>query len=1322
VIKAGLSGSYPISAQNLVAGTNILAVEVHQAATGSGDIVFGAKLSLALTNNLPLSLPSLAFNELAGVTAQVFQVELYNYGSESISVSNCTLRCFGVTDHDYLIPPQTISSGGRIVIAGTAFGFEVEAGDRLVLYAPDGVAVVDAVSARSYPRARWPEGVAAWLHPSAVTFGTANSVMIRDEIVINEIMYKPRNPQGATVESQEQWVELYNRGVDTVDLSSWRLEVDGKTAFRFPAGVTVASGAYLVVAADAAYLQGVYPAIDIIGDFDERLSGRGGKIELFDAAGLPLDPAVDPDEAGNPADIVSYADSIPWPSLPDGLGASLELCDPRSDNFAPESWAASDDCGKATWQSYSYRGTATSETASSPTQWKEFVLGLIGEGEILLDDISVIEDPDGSAIELIQNSSFESGGDSWRIIGNHRHSEVITDPDNGVNKVLRLVSKGYTEHMHNHAETTLANGASVVNGREYQISYRAKWVAGCNRLLSRLYFNRLPRLTEIDQPSLNGTPGAQNSCYTPNRGPTFSDLSHLPVVPESGESVDITVRASDPDGISSAVLHYAVDSGAWQTASAIVSAVAEGGVNIDASIPGQSSDAVVQFYVEAVDSLGASSTAPGAGADSRALYAVAGAAAVNSKLHTVRIVMTPEDTEFLHSSTNVMSNERMGCTLITDERSVAYDAAMHLQGSERGRNATSRVGFNVRLPSDNLYRGVLDSITVDRSGGYSGKGGDHDEILVKHIITRSGGLPGMYDDLCQVFAPRDQENGTGLLILAKYSDEFLDSQYQDGGDGELFKLELIYYPTATLSGDVEGAKLPQPDSVLSTDVKDLGDDPEAYRWTYLKENRTDRNHYAPMVELAKAFSLSGESLDARMEELMDVDEWMRALAVITLSGCTDIYTYGYSHNAIFYFRPEDGKAMLFPWDMDFAYYRSAADGFPGTSSANTLKLVNRPQNLHAYYGHLYDISSVTGDSEYIEKWAAHYSGLLGESWANAAAFLNERAAYVRSQLPLSSPFEITSNLGGDFSVSGSPVTIAGTGSITVKTISVNGVGYPVTWTTATDWTITVPLLESTNQIALQAYDLHGEILDGAADTITVINLGPLAAQPVVINEWMADNSAPAGYPDPTDQKFQDWIELYNPNDTSVNLTGYTLTDNLEQPGKWTIPVNTIIAAHGFLLVWADDDPEQNGSGTNGDLHASFKLSADGEAIGLYSPEGVRQHAFTFGEQIENVSQGFYPDGSISAVYGMPGWSPRNPNRITEPMAPDIIVFDIRSGDTVTIHALTEPEHLYVIEYKNNLQDPGWIPLCTNRAVTGVSSFIDPSAGVTQRFYRAVRLQ
>src|SRR5690606_37617042 len=123
---------------------------------------------------------------------------------------------------------------------------------------------------------------------------------------------------------------------------------------------------------------------------------------------------------------------------------------------------------------------------------------------------------------------------TWRIIGTHRHSEVIVDPDDPSNQVLRFVATGPTEHMHNHAETTLKNGASFVsiaNGREYRISFRAKWIAGSNQLHTRLYFNRLAEVTLIEQTELNGTPGRENSRRESNIGPTYSGMLHSPAVP-----------------------------------------------------------------------------------------------------------------------------------------------------------------------------------------------------------------------------------------------------------------------------------------------------------------------------------------------------------------------------------------------------------------------------------------------------------------------------------------------------------------------------------------------------------------------------------------------------------------------------------------------------------------------------------------------------------------------------------------------------------------------------------------------------------------------
>ena len=98
---------------------------------------------------------------------------------------------------------------------------------------------------------------------------------------------------------------------------------------------------------------------------------------------------------------------------------------------------------------------------------------------------------------------------------------------------------------------------------------------------------------------------------------------------------------------------------------------------------------------------------------------------------------------------------------------------------------------------------------------------------------------------------------------------------------------------------------------------------------------------------------------------------------------------------------------------------------------------------------------------------------------------------------------------------------------------------------------------------------------------------------------MADNKGPGGFPDPADSLFQDWFELYNPNPGPVNLGGFYLTDDLAAPTKFLIPTNTLIAAHSFLLVWADEEAEQN-SLVNGDLHVNFKLHGGGEAIALFA--------------------------------------------------------------------------------------------------------------------------
>ena len=366
----------------------------------------------------------------------------------------------------------------------------------------------------------------------------------------------------------------------------------------------------------------------------------------------------------------------------------------------------------------------SSRTLHNRPNGNELVLGLLDAGVVLIDDVSVIEDPSGSPRELIQNGGFEGdalggGADKWRLIGthgSHGNSVIVTDPDNGANKALRVVATGRTEHMHNHLETTLKSGASFVtiqNGTEYSISFRAKWISGSNQLNSRLYFNRVAKTNLLATPALGGTPGAENSAFVANGGPTYSSLSHSPVLPVAGEDVKVSVSLDDPDGIASAVLRYSVNEGAFQSTSMNLLS----GTTYEGTIPSVAAGSTIQFYVDAMDTGGATSFCPATGPESRALVRVDAQIAGASSPNTLQIIMNSSDRSFLHSLTNVMSNDYIGCTVVYNNGTVFYDSGVRLRSSERGRSVDARVGFTLRFnDNNNLFRGVHQRIKIDRSG------------------------------------------------------------------------------------------------------------------------------------------------------------------------------------------------------------------------------------------------------------------------------------------------------------------------------------------------------------------------------------------------------------------------------------------------------------------------------------------------------------------------------------------------------------------------------------------------------------------------------
>ncbi len=142
----------------------------------------------------------------------------------------------------------------------------------------------------------------------------------KSQIVINEIFYNAPNIGPDTIE----YIELYNNSTSAINLQGYHFSQG--VNYVFPS-MMIDAGEYVVVTNDSIDLMNIL-GVAARQWFTGGLNNSGEDIQLNDADSMLVD-------------YVDYMDGGLWPSLADGDGYSMELCDPNVDNNTPGHWQAS---------------------------------------------------------------------------------------------------------------------------------------------------------------------------------------------------------------------------------------------------------------------------------------------------------------------------------------------------------------------------------------------------------------------------------------------------------------------------------------------------------------------------------------------------------------------------------------------------------------------------------------------------------------------------------------------------------------------------------------------------------------------------------------------------------------------------------------------------------------------------------------------------------------------------------------------------------------------------------------------------------------------
>jgi hypothetical protein len=1222
LLEVNYDGRYPWPAAADGAGHSLVLArpsygEDQREAWAASDSIDGSPGRLEPVSAEPLR--PVVINEFLAHTdaPQVDFIELYNTSTQSIDLSGAWLTDNPATNKFRLPSPAIIPAHGFVSFDQTQLGFSLSSGgERILLVNSNQTRIIDALvfepKANGVSFGRYPDGAPAMQELLQPTASLPNAAPLARDIVINEIMYHPISGN-----SDDEYVELFNKASSAVDLSGWRF-TDG-ISFRFPSNTVIAAGGYLVVARNRTNLLAHYPGLNaslVAGNYDGNLANDGERLALSRpelAINADNPPNITTNVIYVVADEVEYRDGGRWGQWSDGGGSSLELIDPRADNRLAPNWSDSDETAKAPWTVIEHTGVLDNGLATADA----LHVILLEEGECLLDDVEVF--PMGSG-NRVANGTFETGLTGWVMRGTHERSSLA---DSGFNSArsLHVRASGRGDVGPNQLRVPLTAAPSG----NCTIRARVRWLRGWPEILLRLRGSYLEATDRMAVPANLGTPGAPNSRLVANAPPAITETTHTPVVPAANQAIVVTTRVSDVDGLSSVALKYRVDPSATLTTVPINDAGTGGdafagdGV-FSATIPGQPADTVVAFIIEATDGAGspASSRFPALRDDNgpvRECLVHFGSPSPAGSFGTYRFWITQQSITNW-SQREVLSNERIPGTFVYGNHRVIYDSGSRYSGSPAHQDQAapdySPVGtpnnYTFDMPKDELLLGT------DNFNKVHGAGNNHhdDNTLIREVtaywMAQQLGLPANYKRFVAMFI-NGARRGALMEDTQVPNGEVIESVFPDDSEGDLYKIS-VWYEFNAGTGQVLSTAASS-EAYLNNYTTTGGVKKRArYRWNWqpraIHNTANDFTNLFALVDAANAPTNAGLAAWAQnLDALADMENWMRTFALEHAVGNWDSFGYRNEQN-MFAYKPERGRWSLLIWDINIIF-GGGTRGTPVATNDTVFEIdtANLPMNTiyntpvyrRAYWRALEEIAegvfvNANADPVMDARFDAFKaSGVYVTAPDLIKHWIKQRRAYILSELAKVDAVNFSVFGPGEFASPTNLVAFNGVAPVAVHTIKVNGIGWPVTWTTMTNWTLRLPLTEATNQLVFLGYDRRGNLIAGASNQVTVAYNGPIV-QPqgsVVINEIMYNPANPGA----------SFLEVLNRSGFAFDLSGWRV-NGLD----YEFPEGSLLAGGQFVALAKNRAVYAVSYGSNAPAPFGVfdgNLDVDGETLTLLQP-------------------------------------------------------------------------------------------------------------------------